>query len=87
MAKPVYLVMLDNLPDLSEVPSVTATSVGISHLVTRHPSSLWFQQEAVDLIGLIRLVYLFINQSTWRDMPSGLNIQRSRRKNVEFLFR
>jgi len=47
VAKPVYLVMQDSLPDRSELPSVTATSVGISHWVTRHPSSLWFHQEAV----------------------------------------
>jgi len=32
------------------VPSVTATSVGIAHLVIEHPSSSWFHQGADGVI-------------------------------------
>jgi hypothetical protein len=40
--------------------SVKATSLGTAHLVIKHSSSLWFHQEAVALMGLTRLIYLFI---------------------------
>jgi hypothetical protein len=37
-----------------------AVSLGIDHLVIKQSSSPWFYQEAVSLMGLIRLIYLFI---------------------------
>ena len=39
--------------------SVNAASLGISHLVIKHLSSLRFHQVASALMGLVRLVYLF----------------------------
>ena len=52
-----------NLPDgsgiLLRVPSVNVTH-GISHLVTEHLSCLRFHQEAIAVVGLIRLIYLFV---------------------------
>jgi hypothetical protein len=35
---------------------VEAISLGVDHLVIKQSSSPWFQQEAVSLIGLLRLI-------------------------------
>jgi hypothetical protein len=37
-----------------------ATSLGIAYLVIQHSSSPWFQQEAVALLRLNRLIYIYI---------------------------
>jgi hypothetical protein len=54
------------LPDRRETagvlhdPRVSTSCLGIGHLVVKHWSSPWFHQRAVALVGLIRLLYLFI---------------------------
>jgi hypothetical protein len=40
--------------------SVNVTSLGIAHLVIKHSISPWFHQQAVALVGLMRLIYLLI---------------------------
>jgi hypothetical protein len=49
-----------NIPDQSEiaslVPHVDATSLGITRLVIKDSSCPWFHQEAIALMGLIRLI-------------------------------
>jgi len=40
--------------------SVKMISLGIAHLVIKHLSCPCFHQEAIILMGLIRLIYLFI---------------------------
>lgn len=41
-------------------PRVNALCLGIGHLVVKHCSCPWFHQRAVALVGLIRLLYLFV---------------------------
>jgi len=41
-------------------PSIKTTSLGITNLVINHSSSPCYHQEAFALMGLIRLIYLFI---------------------------
>jgi hypothetical protein len=41
-------------------PRVNAPCLGIGHLVVKHCSLPWFHQTAVALLGLIRLIYLFV---------------------------
>jgi hypothetical protein len=40
--------------------SVKATSLGKANLLIKQLSSPWFHQEANALMGLIRLIYLFL---------------------------
>jgi hypothetical protein len=37
-----------------------ATRLGTAHIVRGHPSSRWFHHQTVALLGLTRLIYLFI---------------------------
>jgi hypothetical protein len=53
-----------NQPDRSEiilhVPNVNATSLGTALPLIQRSSYPWLHKEAVFLLGLIRLIYLFI---------------------------
>jgi len=43
---------------------VKATSLGISHLVTKNSSFPWFHKDAVAFMGLIRFIYYLLNIPT-----------------------
>jgi hypothetical protein len=46
--------------ECAHVTSIKATSLGLDCLVIKHWSSPWFYQEAIALIGISGLIYLFI---------------------------
>jgi len=74
----VFSVASDNLPDGSEivlrVTDVNVTSHRIAHLVTEHLSCLRLHQQAIAVMGLIRLVYLFVyvQHNVGRDGSVGI---------------
>jgi hypothetical protein len=46
--------------EYTHTTSVKTTSLGLAQLVIKHSRSPWFHQKAVALVGLIRLIYLFM---------------------------
>jgi hypothetical protein len=46
--------------EYTHITSVKMTSLGLAHLVIKHSRSPWFHQKPVALVGLIRLIYLFM---------------------------
>ena len=51
--------------EYTHITSVKTTEIGLAHIVIKHSRSSWFYEKPVALVGLIRLIYLFIYVFTY----------------------